>query len=166
MRIFSLVALFFLSVGAAAQICNPDQERRTPTSDFTLLEDGTASQNTEGLMWMRCSLGQTFRNGRCTGRADNLTWEDSARAAEASSHAGHTDWRLPTMRELSGILDQSCRSPSINLAVFPDASSSWYWTSTNYVYDQSLKWSIYFDLGYQDYTGSFHPSHVRLVRSR
>lgn len=166
MRILCFFALFLLSAGVTAQICRTDQERRTPTSDFTLLNDGTTSQNTTDLMWMRCPLGQTYNNDRCTGRADNLTWDQSVAAADRSSFAGHNDWRLPTMRELSGILDQACRSPSINLDVFPDASSSWYWTSTNYAYDRSLKWGIYFDLGYQDYTGSFHPSHVRLVRNR
>ena len=164
-RIMTCLLLCTLSAGAVAQICRDDQERRTPTEDFTVHGDGTVTQHSTNLMWSRCAIGQQGRDDRCTGRADNLTWQEATDVAAQSDLADHNDWRIPTMRELSGILDQSCRSPSINLTVFPDASTSWFWTATPYAYDQSLKWGIFFDLGYQDYTGQHHPSNVRLVRT-
>lgn len=166
-RLFTGLLLFALSAGAIAQAqsCRSDQERRTPTSDFTVHSDGTVTHHTTSLMWSRCAVGQQGQEDRCRGRADNLTWQQAVDVASLSELGGHNDWRLPTMRELSSILDQSCRSPSINLTVFPDASSSWFWSASSYAYDQSLKWSIFFDIGYQDYTGPHHPSNVRLVRT-
>lgn len=159
------VLLLLLSVPTMAQICQTGSERRSPSETFILHDDGTALQQADGLLWMRCALGQTWRNGQCIGRADNLTWSQAVLLATTHEFAGHKEWRLPTLRELSGILEPACRAPSVNLEVFPGTSSNWYWTATNYAYDSELKWSIYFGLGYQDYTGPYHPSHVRLVRT-
>lgn len=164
MRRLCPLLLCLLTLPVAAQICQPGASPRSPDSAFALNDNGTAVHLEHRLMWMRCALGQRWDSGRCTGRADNLTWDQAVMAATSHSFAGHDDWRLPTLRELNSILEQTCRSPAINLTVFPGASTSWVWTATNYAYDSRMKWSIYFDQGYHDYTGPYHPSHVRLVR--
>lgn len=152
------------SLAQAGQICQADIGLRTPDDAFTWHVDGTVTHASTKLMWMRCSLGQRWQDGRCLGRADNLTWPDALSAAEQVRFADYADWRLPTLRELSSIIDQSCRSPAINLQAFPDTPTSWYWSSTRYAYQNNLSWGVYFDMGYQDYSGRYLPSHVRLVR--
>ena len=163
---FALVSCCVMgSLVQADQICRTEQGLRTPDEAFVLHADGTVTHKTSDLMWMRCSLGQRWQAGRCLGRADNLTWPDAMAEADRIRFADYADWRLPTLRELSSIIDHSCRSPAINLRTFPDTPTSWYWSSTRYAYQNTLSWGVYFDMGYQDYSGRYLPSHVRLVRS-
>ena len=79
-----------------------------------------------GLIWARCSFGQTWRGGRCTGKPLLFTHE------QALKHAATVEgWRLPTRRELFGLVDTQCSSPAIDTAAFPDTPAQLlYWTST------------------------------------
>lgn len=160
-----LSALLLGGFVQAGQICRAEIDLRTPDDAFVWHADGTVTHKATDLMWMRCSLGQRWQDDRCLGRADNLTWPDALVEAEQVYFAHYADWRLPTLRELSSIIDQSCRSPAINLRAFPDTPTSWYWSSTRYAYQNTLSWGVYFDMGYQDYSGRYLPSHVRLVRN-
>ena len=47
------------------QHCDNKFPESTPTSAFTLYEDGTAVHHKTGLMWMRCALGQTWDGSTC-----------------------------------------------------------------------------------------------------
>jgi len=53
-----LLCLWFLPAGA--QICNDAITASTPTSDFTLHGDGTATHVPTGLMWKRCAEAVTL----------------------------------------------------------------------------------------------------------
>ncbi|MBD1259018.1 DUF1566 domain-containing protein [Maribacter polysiphoniae] len=65
------------------------------TNDFVDNGDGTISDNNTGLMWAQDDDGVT------------LDWEDALEYAENSELAGYTDWRLPNVKELQGIVDYS-----------------------------------------------------------
>lgn len=63
--------------------------------------------NSTGLMWMRCPLGQKWKNNQCVG--DPIHGDLPALKAKAAdfTYNGHGDWRLPTMDELISIVNCS-----------------------------------------------------------
>jgi hypothetical protein len=147
----------------------------TPTMDFTLHDNGTVTHAPTGLMWMRCSLGQTWTGATCTGTGNTYTWSNALNAAQtlnaSGGYAGHADWRLPNKNELASIVEERCVGPAINAAVFPGTpSDGWFWSSSSSpdADDGYYAWSVsfyfghvyYLDRGYQGY--SFW---VRLVRA-
>ena len=60
---------------------------------------------------------------------------------------GYTDWRLPTVTELEGIVDYSKEHPSIDTAYFNHVSSSGYWSSSTWENYKGNAWIVYFDNG-------------------
>jgi hypothetical protein len=151
----------------------------TPTAHFTDHGNGTVTHIPTGLMWMRCSLGQTWNDGVCTGPEETFTWQDALNAADslndAGGFAGHVDWRLPNRHELLSIIEWRCWLPAVNLAVFPGTSPSPFWTSTpGAMYDGSYgakpnhafaAWFVDFVTGYSDFADkSYYEYKVRLVR--
>ena len=68
-------------------------------NNFVNNGDGTITDNATGLMWMQNDNGS------------GILWENALSYAENSTFAGHSDWRLPDIKELQSIVDYS-RSPS------------------------------------------------------
>jgi hypothetical protein len=114
-----------------------------------------------GLIWRRCSEGQTWSGSTCTGTAANYTHEQAL--AQAKAQTGTAGWRLPNVKELTSIADKTRISPAIDPAAFPATPSEWYWSSTPYAGDSGYAWYVNFDNGYVDF--SVRVSYrVRLVR--
>ncbi len=118
----------------AAQICDTSvYPLSSPSERFTDHEDGTVTDEAAQVMWMRCSVGQTWSDGTCTAEAVTLDWR-GAQAAAAEMNAGGSlffnDWRLPTLRELAMIAERQCENPRINLAVFPNTPPAFYWSAS------------------------------------
>ncbi len=112
----------------------------TPSSDFIVHADGTVTHLPSGLMWMRCPIGQTFENDTCTGNAVNGTWLAMMTEAQTlnsgGGFAGHTDWRVPNVKELSMIVEHRCNSsPKVNQLLFPGTATGPLWTSSNFFGD-------------------------------
>ncbi len=60
--------------------------------------NGTITDRATGLMWMSKDSGK------------GMDWSDALKYAENQRYAGHSDWRLPNVKELQSIVDYS-RSP-------------------------------------------------------
>ena len=60
---------------------------------------------------------------------------------------GYSDWRLPTSKELEGIVDYGRTDPSIDTSVFQHTSSNYYWSSTTYEYYHEDAWNVNFYYG-------------------
>ncbi|WP_175534518.1 Lcl C-terminal domain-containing protein [Thiocapsa roseopersicina] len=85
------------------------------------------------LMWMRCSVGQTWSGGTCLGEAAAYGWEAAQEVASALNANGSrffNDWRIPKLRELAMIAERQCENPRINLTVFPNTPPSLFWTDS------------------------------------
>ncbi|MGM0563997.1 MAG: DUF1566 domain-containing protein [Pseudomonadota bacterium] len=141
----------------------------TPTEDFTIHGDGTVTHDATKLMWMQCSLGQSWNGTSCSGTADDsLTWDQAfgevQTANSGSGTLGYDDWRLPNTKELVSILEQRCHQPYINEAVFPSTPSGLFWTSSPKMFSDVTGWYV----GFKDHglrtNGKGAPYNVRLVR--
>lgn len=159
-------AVFFPFSYSAAQNCKSSIIASTPDESFTILDDGTAVNNTTGLMWMRCSLGQTPEKYTCSGQAALLSWSDGLKAAADYEFAGHTDWRLPNKNELESLVENRCALPAINAAVFPATPSAYFWSSSPYAPVAHGAWSVDFGYGAVNASVKSGVINVRLVRDK
>lgn len=139
-----LLLLLVLGLQVQAQTCLTTVDETTPTDNFVDNGDGTISDPSTGLMWMQCSVGQTWNSGVCEGDASELTWQQALQAAHGLTFANQTGWRVPNIKELATISERSCVRPSINETLFPNTPSDDYWTSTPSVVDANRAWVIAF----------------------
>jgi len=98
------------------------------------------------------------------GEDEQKTWEDAISYCEDLSLTGHTDWRLPNIKELESITDDSVTNPAINTYFFPDANASSYWSSTTDAFSSSSTWCINFSLGSVSSASKSYYYYVRCVR--
>lgn len=162
-----LLALPVLPV--LAQTVNPNIENITPDSRYTLNNDGTVTDNDTDLMWMQCSEGQTWEPnggaGNCTGTATPHTWDAALALANGKTFAGHSDWRLPDIKELASLVAEDRYDPAINSAIFPAPPSSSFWSGSPYANNSNYSWSVDFTFGDAYYNNRNSSPRVRLVRS-
>ena len=123
------LALLLAVVLDCRATCNTAIPAGAPTSRFEDNGDGTVTDFRTGLMWMRCALGQSWNGATCTGSPTRYSWADALAGAQAD-FAGHSDWRLPNVKELLSIVERRCFNPSINETVFPATVPGVYWSST------------------------------------
>lgn len=178
--VLAVAALIFPAVareatGETNSVCLPSSPATTPTGDFTNHENGSVTHLATGLMWQVCSAGQEWTDlDACGGDASQMSWSQALQYAEqinkTGGFAGHQDWRLPNIKELSSIIEYQCHSPVINQSIFLNSTSvanrSAYWTSTVVQDGQdNFSWVVLFEDGRFDNELRFeHAAAVRLVR--
>ena len=125
--------------------------------------DGTVTDPTTGLIWMRCSMGQVWDGTTCTGTAN--TYRFGMANALKVTFAGQGDWRVPNIRELQTMVDRSVVNPAINRAAFPNTSASGFWSASAYAGSSDGAWGVNFYDGGADYSDKSNAFQVRLVRA-
>ena len=128
---YNFVRLVSSSTAVASHFSDYSNDRYTDNGD------GTISDHQTGLMWSKCSYGQTYDANDansdgiiCEGSPAFGTWQQAfAWAADSTDH-GHSDWRLPNIKELGSIVDFGSAKPAINQSIFPNTVSGPYWSST------------------------------------
>lgn len=71
--------------------------------------DGTVTDNVTGLMWQQSP--DIDGNGEIDAE-DKLTYEEALERAGTLNHAGYSDWRLPTIKELYSLIQFNGVDPS------------------------------------------------------
>lgn len=106
------------------------------------------------------TCGGTLPNGQCNAQA-------FVAAVNAVGLCGNSDWRLPTRRELQGLVDYGIAypGPTIDSTYFPNTAQSWYLSSSTYANDPANVWLVDFVTG-PVVAGpkSGDKAHARLVR--
>ena len=113
--------------------------------------DGTATDNATGLTWQQ-------------DEAAPMTWEAALAYADGLSLAGHDDWRLPNVKELQSINDETRINPSLDTRFFPKASASRHWSSTTLAGPEDRAWFVEFRYGLVSYDQKTAELGVRCVR--
>jgi uncharacterized repeat protein (TIGR01451 family) len=140
----------------------------TPSSDFKDNGNGTVTHQKTGLMWQRCSIGQTWDGTGCVGYGSKMNYASAS--AQISSLGNYNDWRLPTVSELKTIVEYTKYNPSINNTIFSNVFSNdgyWNWWTSSLSDSYSVNgnvWVVDF-FGGGDYFNNQNDSlFVRLVR--
>ena len=139
----------------------------TPTSNFTDNGNDTITDNKTGLMWKKCTEGQT--GASCKSKEKKFSWEDALQYVkklnEGGGFLGFKDWRLPTLRELNSLVEEQCVEPAINTTLFPNTPSKAYWTSSPYAGFSDYAWCVNYQYGYDSYVSAKYSGNaIRLVR--
>jgi len=103
---------------------------------YTINGNGTVSDNVTGLMWQQQDDGVT------------RIWDDAITYCNNSGLAGYSDWRLPSKKELMGIVDYGRYNPAIDTTAFPNTTTSGYWSSTTSANNPVNAWDVGFTFGH------------------
>ncbi len=88
--------------------------------DYVDNKDGTVTEKVTNRMWQQ-TVDYTRRN-----------WIDSIRYCENLELAGHSDWRLPNVRELVSLVNYNKTSPAIDEEYFPKTPYKYFfWSSSS-----------------------------------
>jgi len=115
--------------------------------------------------------------GEVTDTQTGLVWQQGISPGEGVTWAGATTycsslnlnnhvWRVPTLRELETLVDES-KTPAIDLTAFPNAPSHWsFWTSDVFTGAMDNAWVVDFAYGFTFGYGidALGPRFVRCVR--
>lgn len=135
-----------------------DGNYRGPQPAYRDNGDGTVTDLNTGLMWQQ---------GDSQNVGFGFTWQEAVDYCAALDLGGHTDWRLPTRRELSYLvnIDTVFPNPYINTTYFPECHWIGYWSSSTYAYDPDRAWYVYFANGGLDAEAKIGSWYVRCARA-
>lgn len=138
--------------------------------------DGTITDNNTGLMWEKLSDDGSIHDRDTTYTWTTAVTEKIATLNSGGGFAGHTDWRLPNVRELASIVNyanfNTSVSPAFNTGCLGSCTvltcsctrSGVYWSSSSYVGTPYIAWGVFFNGGdVVAYTKTFN-EYVRAVR--
>ncbi len=129
--------------------CNP--------RSYTDLGNGTVCDNVTGLEWQQKSAPDTYR------------WQEAFDYCNNLELGNHDDWRLPTIEELSTLVDSGIPDPgpTVNIDYFPDtigSAYSDYWSSTVDADVFTKAWIVHFSDGSVKGSSKMNALNVRAVR--
>ena len=117
--------------------------------------DGTVSDLNTGLMWQQGDAQNDWGYG----------WSDALIYCDTLALAGHTDWRLPSRRELLSLVDYAKFNPAIDTQYFPGCLyDNKYWSSTVTANSPNNAWEVYFSYGATYADSKVYAQYVRCVR--
>lgn len=165
-----------------------DAQYDGPARSYTLLGGGTMVQdNVTGLIWEMKTSRNSVANYSDLHDADNTyTWCDTTESTNGGNEGacgtnntedfinrlniakfgGHTDWRLPTMKELHSLVDYKGSGPTIDPIFATTTQSNYYWSSTTYtaITGGVFAWQVYFLNGADTGGSKINSNFVRAVR--
>lgn len=140
-------------------------------NQFSSTDGGfTVTDSRTGLVWKREHemIDPTQPDDQLTRVNRSFLWQDALKRALTDTTGGHTDWRLPNIKELRSIVDESRNLPAINTTFFlATPGQSQFWTSSPYLdvfQNENMSWDVDFSVGQGQGTSRVNKRYVRLVR--
>jgi C1A family cysteine protease len=91
--------------------------------------------------------------------------EDYINAVNENNFGGHSDWRLPTLKELAALADLQSYYPAINSFYFPSTNPATFWSSTTRTSPfAGSAWGVTFVSGSSIVQFKSSSYHIRAVR--
>jgi hypothetical protein len=113
-------------------------------------------------------------NGTVVDTKTSLTWQQTIPTdlyswTAANMYCAGLDldgigWRLPSVKELQTIIDDTNTNPAIDPTAFPNTPNVTFWTSSRLAGSPSNAWDVFFDYGNTGYADVAIPIRVRCVR--
>ncbi len=116
------------------------------------IQDSTVVDKLTGLEWQRFPS------------PDSMNWENALHRAEMFVLKNQSDWRLPNVKELESLNDETRTHPSIHLDAFPEIGSGKYWTSTSLPNQPTQAWFMDTNFGVVSHELKTLQNHLLLVR--
>jgi gluconolactonase len=121
--------------------------------NLTSSGDGTVMDHNTGLVWQQAEVTPA------------LNWEAALKTCENLALASRSDWRLPNIKELRSISNDTLMKPSLNKIFFPGAQAARYWSSTSLDGKSESAWFVDFLSGLTSYNEKTGLLLVRCVSS-
>ena len=102
---------------AGAAFYGQNAQQTGTAASYTDNGDGTVTDNITGLMWQKTP--DTNGDGKFDVK-DKLSYDEAVKRVSTFKLAGHTDWRVPTIKELYSLMNFSGIDPSGKDAVTSD----------------------------------------------
>lgn len=162
-----------------------DAQYAGPARSYTDLGSGMIRDNVTGLTWEQKTNRNGIANYLDPHDADNTyTWCDTdgntnggnqgscsnsdtmdfLAALNSANYGGHSDWRLPTIKELATLIFWSSGNPAIDPVFAATTVSSGYWSSTTRAGGSDDAWLVGFRYGGASGGGKSSSYYVRAVR--
>ena len=122
-----------------------------PAGKFAIDGDTVVDTRTD-LTWQRLPPNAAY------------TWAEAKAYCESLDLEG-SEWRLPTIKELMTIVDETRSAPAIDGAAFPDTTNDYAWTSSPVAGAESDAWAVSFRFGFDGSFGSTTKQHARCVHA-
>lgn len=115
--------------------------------------DGTVKDLATGLTWQRVDDN------------NDRGWTAATIYCDELNLGGEQNWRLPTVKELRSIVDDSIHNPAIDNSSFPGTNPTYYWSATPDDINSGAAWVVsFFSGGVSGFDKSFDGGYVRCVR--
>jgi len=151
----------------ASFLINPPSYTKLDDQGKDLPDDATewamVRDNVTGLIWEVKTDDGTIHD-----KDNRYPWQNAQDVFIAelntTTFGGYSDWRLPTIKELTSIENLSRYNPTIDTYYFPETASNYpYWSCTPVGSIGVNAWYIYFDSGRDVGSSKSDASYVRAV---
>jgi Protein of unknown function (DUF1566) len=142
--------LFLTLFGFGTLVQTPVSVAAAPKGHF-VIDNDTVNDTATKLTWQRTAPDKSFSGADAEAYCSGLKLDGSG-------------WRLPTIKELHTLVDETRTTPAIDVDAFPDTASSFFWTSSRLAKFPQYTWSVNFADGGDAWFPAENPQHVRCVR--
>lgn len=118
-----------------------------------------------GLIWRRCVEGMKWNGSTCSGSPFYGMFQEVLERAVNQAHLTGKPWRVPNVKELGSLVDQTQSPITIDSTVFPATQNDQFWSSSSYAMDAFFGWMTHFYYGATYFSYSEDTGAVRLVRN-
>jgi hypothetical protein len=133
---FLIVALVAGTAAVAHSVAADAPCDQYVVQPYVIQNDGTVYDTKTGLVWQQSPTG------------GGMTWNAAVNFCNSAANGSlpGCGWRLPSVKELQSLVDDSRSNPAIEIKAFPIVDSSEYWTST-VAKNNAQAWTVAFFYG-------------------